>query len=179
MAMSERGDFTNWHLRLGWAGLLFYLALGVVLEGLHGFKAPWYLDTGSIQRRMLLTLAHSHGTLFSLVQVGVALTIRWYFPEPHRGDRVTFWGVTGGQVLVPLGFLGGGIWLHHGEAGLGVFLVPPGAACMLAGLGAFVWKLWPATSRRRSAPAVPPSASPRESSPEGSRERDRRKSGRR
>jgi hypothetical protein len=38
------------------------------------------------------------------------------------------------SVLLPLGFLLGGIWVYGGDPGLGVLLVPPGALCLLAAL---------------------------------------------
>jgi hypothetical protein len=41
------------HLFFGWLGLLVFVLLGVVLEALHGLKAPWLLDPGSEARRPL------------------------------------------------------------------------------------------------------------------------------
>jgi hypothetical protein len=35
-------------------------------------------------------------------------------------------------VLLPLGFVVGGIWFYGGDPGLGVFLVPVGALALLA-----------------------------------------------
>ncbi len=64
------------HLRFGWAALLAFLALGLVLEALHGFKVGWYLDVASSTRRLLFTLAHAHGTLLALVNIAYALTLR-------------------------------------------------------------------------------------------------------
>lgn len=32
------------HLRFGWWSLWCFLTLGLVLEGMHGFKVRWYLD---------------------------------------------------------------------------------------------------------------------------------------
>src|SRR5215210_7744309 len=52
-------------LRQGWIGVACWMAVGLLLEGLLGYKAPGYLhDT---QRRELFRLAHTHGTLLSMV----------------------------------------------------------------------------------------------------------------
>ena len=64
------------HLRFGWWSLLLFLTMGIVLEVMHGFKVGWYLDVGNETRRLLLRLAHAHGTLLSLVHVVFALTLR-------------------------------------------------------------------------------------------------------
>ena len=51
------------HLKLGWVWLLLFATLGLVLEGLHGLKAGFYLNVGMETRRLMWTLAHTHGTL--------------------------------------------------------------------------------------------------------------------
>src|SRR5262245_40711472 len=60
------------HHLIGWCGLLVFLSLGALLETLHGFKIGFYLDPGHKLRRELWTLAHAHGTLLSLVNIGFA-----------------------------------------------------------------------------------------------------------
>lgn len=123
------------HLRLGWTGLLVFLTLGIALEVLHGFKVSWYLSPDGTQRRLLLTLAHAHGTLLSLVQIALAFTLR-AAPIPNgRLANCMSWSMTGGQFVLPLGFLLGGVWLLGGEPGPGIFLVPAGAAALLLGVG--------------------------------------------
>src|SRR5262245_34742984 len=44
------------HHCVGWLGLLVFLSLGVLLEGLHGFKIGLYLDPGNRIRREMWTL---------------------------------------------------------------------------------------------------------------------------
>ena len=41
------------HLKLGWVWLLLFATLGLVLEGLHGLKAGFYLDVGMETRRLM------------------------------------------------------------------------------------------------------------------------------
>src|SRR6266849_1290438 len=69
------------HHLFGWIGLLVFLSLGGVLEALHGFKIGAYLDLAHKVRREMWTLAHAHGALLALVQVGFAAGVstfgRW------------------------------------------------------------------------------------------------------
>src|SRR4249920_2505171 len=74
------------HLRLGWTAILVFLALGLVLEGLHGFKVALYLDVSNETRRLMWTLAHAHGGLLALINVLVGLSIR-IMPEVGLAHR--------------------------------------------------------------------------------------------
>ncbi|MGE4183304.1 MAG: hypothetical protein AB7J34_26095 [Limisphaerales bacterium] len=130
------------HLRAGWGGFLLFLLGGVVLEALHAIKAPAYLDVGNSSRRLMWTLAHSHGTLLSLMQIGFVATIRSNPEAVARFPRMISWGLVAGQFLLPLGFLLGGVWLQGGEPGPGVFVVPVGAGFLVAGVGALVWNVF-------------------------------------
>src|SRR5690242_10928866 len=63
------------HLRFGWFTLLFFLTLGLVLETLHGFKVQSYLNVVNETRRLMWTLAHAHGTLLALTNLGFAFSV--------------------------------------------------------------------------------------------------------
>ena len=63
------------HLLCGWWFLTGFILLGIALESLHGFKVSWYLDPAFETRRLLWRLAHAHGTLLSLIQLGFAAAI--------------------------------------------------------------------------------------------------------
>ncbi len=122
------------HLRVGWWALLGFASLGVVLESLHGFKVGFYLDVSNETRRLLWTLAHVHGALLSLVNVAFALTLT---ALPGFGDgrrRLASRCLLAGLLLMPAGFFLGGSFLHDGDPGLGVLLVPPGALLVLVAL---------------------------------------------
>ncbi len=121
------------HLRFGWWSLFTFLALGVVLETLHGFKIGWYLDVDVEMRRLMLTLAHAHGTLFAVVNIAAGLTLRTVkgFELTRAASSSLIWGA----VLLPVGFLLGGVAIHDGDPGWGVWLVPVGALLMLYGAG--------------------------------------------
>lgn len=121
------------HLRFGWWSLFSFLTLGVVLETLHGFKLPWYLNVDVEMRRLMFTLAHAHGTLLALVNIAAGLTMRTVkgFELTRGASRALLWG----SVLLPVGFLLGGLVIHDGDPGLGVIFVPIGALLLLYGVG--------------------------------------------
>ncbi|MSU35696.1 MAG: hypothetical protein EXS36_11415 [Pedosphaera sp.] len=122
------------HLRLGWGSLLLFLTLGLVLEGLHGFKVGAYLDLSNHTRRLMWTLAHAHGTLLGLVHLGFAATLAALGPSKAVHLRAAAGLLTSGGILIPAGFFLGGIWIHSGDPGLGILLLPVGAVCLFASI---------------------------------------------
>ena len=72
------------HLAFGWWSLFVFGALGLILETLHGFKVPAYLDVSNESRRLMWTLAHAHGTLLGLIHIAFALTLRAQCLDPRR-----------------------------------------------------------------------------------------------
>ena len=116
------------NLRFGWWSLLVFLSLGGVLETLHGFKIGWYVDVGNETRRFMFTLAHAHGTLLALVNIVVGLTVRILDRFALRSS-VSF-ALIWAAILLPGGFFLGGIVIYDGDPGLGVWLVPVGAALL-------------------------------------------------
>ena len=139
-------DTSRLHLHVGWWSLLAFLTLGFILESFHGFKVGFYLDVSSSTRRLMWTLAHAHGTLFSLLNVLFALSIR-VMPDWSEASRtLASRCLLGALVLIPLGFFLGGIFIRGGDPGLGVLLVPPGALLLFVGV------LLTAKAARSSAP---------------------------
>jgi hypothetical protein len=134
MSRDERAEqIISRHLRAGWWALGFYLLLGVVLEALHATKAGFYLDVGSEARRLLFRLAHAHGTLLALINVLFALTAR---ASPAAASPLASGTLLAALVLLPGGFLLGGIWAQGGDPGVGALLAPAGAAALAIGVGA-------------------------------------------
>jgi hypothetical protein len=134
-----RRDVARRHHCVGWCVLLLFLSLGAFLEFLHGFKLGFYLDPAHRLRRELWTLAHAHGTLLALVQIGFAATLtqfgRW---TAGRLKLVSFF-MLDATVLIPLGFFLGGLWPSEGDPWVGILLVPPGALLLfIAVLGIIV-----------------------------------------
>jgi hypothetical protein len=95
---------------------------------MHGFKIGWYVDVGNETRRLMFTLAHAHGTLLAIVNIAAALTARKMdgFTLRPSVSLALIWAT----ILLPAGFFLGGIVIYDGDPGLGVWLVPIGAALL-------------------------------------------------
>ena len=118
------------HLRAGWWGLAVFLLLGAVLETMHALKSPVFVDAGRETTRMMLRLAHSHGTLLGIVNILYALTVR---AQPKVSSRAASAALLTALVVLPGGFLLGGLYAHGGDPGLGIILVPVGALAIVVG----------------------------------------------
>lgn len=118
------------HLHFGWWSLLAFLTLGIVLEGLHGFKVGAYLNVSNSTRRLMWTLAHAHGTMLALVQIAFGVTVRFVPEWEARQRELASACLRGATVLVPAGFFLGGLFIHTGDPGLGILLVPVGAVLL-------------------------------------------------
>lgn len=123
---------TRRHLRFGWWTLLVFLTLGLVLEALHGLKIGFYLSVTNETRRLMWTLAHAHGTLLALVNLGFAFTIR-LLPEWSARERgLASVCLRAATLLMPAGFFLGGTVIYSGDPGLGIILLPVGGLLLLA-----------------------------------------------
>lgn len=127
-------DVAARHLRFGWWALLLFLTLGLVLEALHGFKVDAYLAVSNETRRLMWTLAHTHGALLALVNLAFAAGVRG-LPDWEGGPRqIASRCLRAANVLMPAGFFLGGAWIHGGDPGLGILLVPLGGALLFVGV---------------------------------------------
>lgn len=117
------------HLRFGWCYLVLWVSIGLTLEALHGFKVGWYLDVGNDTRRLMFTLAHAHGSFLALVNIALALSAQSIWNGEIRAS--VSWSMIWAAILLPGGFLLGGIVIYGGDPGLGVWLVPVGALLLL------------------------------------------------
>ena len=122
-------------LRQGWVSVAVWMTVGLLLEGLLGYKAPGYLNDP--QRRELFRLAHSHGTLLGVVLIAAALTGQRFAVPPLMAQRA----LRIGAVLMPVGFLLAGVWHPEGDPGLAIWLVPPGALLVIFGVVAIALSL--------------------------------------
>ena len=117
------------HVRLGWWIVAIYLSLGIALEAMHGFKVDWYLNVANETRRLMFTLAHTHGTLIGILHLAFAFTLSR--ATGGAWARRASACLTGAAILLPGGFFLGGIVVYDGDPGRGVLLVPVGAALLL------------------------------------------------
>ena len=138
------------HVRLGWWAVFGFAGLGLALETLHGFKIGAYLDVSNETRRLMWTLAHAHGTLVGVLNVAFGLSILALPALGGSRQRLASQSLVGALVLLPGGFFLGGVRFYAGDPGIGVALVPVGAALLLLA----VWTI------ARSVPAADGKAGP-------------------
>lgn len=127
------------HMRFGWWSLAVFVGLGIALETLHGFKIVWYLGVNAETRRLMWTLAHSHGTLLSVLQIIFGLTISKLSAKTGSIQVRASICLLGAGLLMPLGFFLGGLFCYSGDPGMGILLVPPGGILLLIGVTSVAW----------------------------------------
>ncbi len=125
------------NLRAGLLALATFTLLGLLLEALHAFKLGLYLDVDNETRRLLWRLAHAHGTLLGLVNVCYALAAQSW---PHLEDRLAARALLTALLLMPLGFLLGGVFANGGDPGASVGLAGAGGVALFFGLAKVAWK---------------------------------------
>ena len=118
-------------MRFGWWALLGFLTLGIVLEALHALKLGWYLNLANQTRRFMWTLAHAHGTLLALINIAFGAAATAMPGLTQRLNKFASPFLLASSLLLPLGFLLGGVYIMEGDPGLGILLVPPGALLLL------------------------------------------------
>ena len=118
-------------LRTGLCLLAVSIPLGLTLEALHAMKVQVYL--GSALRRELWTLAHAHGNLLGILCLVLASLGSRLVPDPARRQRLERL-LAVGAVLMPLGFLLGGVLNSEGDPSLGILLVPVGGVFVFVAL---------------------------------------------
>jgi len=124
-------DYSQRHFRWGWWSILVFATLGLTLEALHGFKVRVYLDTSNETRRLMWTLAHAHGIGLALVHIVFGLMLRVAPDTAARNLPTISTSLVAASVLLPGGFFLGGIAFYAGDPGVGIALVPVGAAALL------------------------------------------------
>ena len=130
--MTEKADNSRlryFHQWFGWATLLLFLSVGLILEMLHGFKVSWYLDVGAENRRLRFTLGHSHGALIGLIHL--AFSAHAERMKVGRALSLGSWTLCSATVLLPGGFFLGGVFLLGTDPGLGVLLTPLGGLLLV------------------------------------------------
>ena len=119
---ASKAAFLN--VKFGLWALLAYLSLGLGLEGLHGFKVGWYLEFET--RRLMWTLGHAHGVLLSVLSIGFGMLMRTRTDITEAWPRIASACLIAATILLPGGFLLGGIYVYDGDPGPAVLLSPVG-----------------------------------------------------
>ncbi len=125
------------NLRAGLTALCAFSALGLLLEVLHALKLGFYLNVDNETRRLLWRLAHAHGVLLGVLNVGYALVEHAW---PPLGDALAARALLAALVLMPSGFLLGGAFARAGDPGVAVALAGAGGVALLFGLAKVAWK---------------------------------------
>ena len=115
------------HLRIGWWSILCFLSWGVVLEALHVFGAEFYRGVGAETSRLMWRLAHVHGALLGLVHIAFGVRIFIAAGWISTSRRIASYCLLLASILLPAGFLLGGVFVSGGDPSVGVALVPVGA----------------------------------------------------
>ena len=122
-----RREVARRHHLIGWSALLLFLSLGAFLEFLHGFKLGFYLDPEHRLRREMWRLAHAHGTLLALIQIGFAAGLAHFGHWTASRLKLVSFFLLDAALLIPLGFFLGGLSPSESDPWVGILLVPPGA----------------------------------------------------
>ena len=125
-------SYSRLHMRFGWWSLAIFLSLGFILESFHGLTLGFYLDVRNETRRLMWTLAHSHGTLLALVNIAFGASVGQLAGWPVSRLRLASRCLRMGSVLLPVGFFSGGILVHGGDPGLSILIVPAAAELLIA-----------------------------------------------
>ena len=144
-------DYSRRHLTFGWWSLLVFATLGLTLEALHGFKVRAYLDASNDTRRLMWTLAHAHGTALAIIHVVFGLLLRVAPDTTARSMPTISTSLIAASVLLPGGFFLGGVAFYAGDPGIGIALVPIGAASLLYAVFAIARGVTKSTESNRRA----------------------------
>lgn len=132
-------NFTRTQFCFGW--ICFWIFFGLLLDSFMGMKQLFYLANPI--RREMWRLAHTHGTLLTLVFV-VYKQFHGITKKEHENMMFI------GTILMPVGFFLGGIITTEIDPFVGIFLVPVGGLLFVLGL---LFSLF--TAAPQSAPQKP------------------------
>jgi hypothetical protein len=130
---AEHEALVRRHLAFGWWSLALFTSFGLLLEAGHGLKLGWYLDVGNATRRLSFTLGHAHGTLLGFANVAFALSLRHARLTAVAAARASL-ALRAATILMPLGFILGGVAFYAGDPGFAIALVPPGALLLVVAM---------------------------------------------
>ncbi len=115
--------FTRTQFCFAW--ICLWIFFGLLLDSFMGMKQLFYLSNPI--RREMWRLAHTHGTLMTLVFLAY-VHFRGIAKKQHENMMFI------GALLMPVGFFLGGIVTTEIDPFVGVFLVPIGGLLFVLGL---------------------------------------------
>ena len=113
----------------GWFGLAVFMAFGLLFEGLIGYRSPAYLNDPI--RRELFRLAHAHGTILSLLLLIADLFLT---SRQIAIPRAAMWSLRAGAIVMPVGFLFGGLSTTETDPHFSIILSPIGGVMLIFGV---------------------------------------------
>lgn len=128
--MEDKSRLVTRHLVWGWGALGLFMVLGFAMELMHGFKVSWLLAVDNETRRFLWVLAHAHGGLLAILNLLFAFTLERQsaVSAPLRWASL---GFLSAMILMPAGFLAGGLVIYQGDPGPGIVLALLGATILI------------------------------------------------
>jgi hypothetical protein len=135
--MNDRTEINVRSLLLqSFIGIAAWMSFGLLLEGFLGFRVSGYMS--DLVRRELFRLAHTHGTLLSVLLLLCTLTVSKGLVYPNKFAVLS---LRIGTVLMPFGFLLGGTWTNKEEPNFLVFLAPIGGILVIFSVINFVFSI--------------------------------------
>jgi hypothetical protein len=113
----------------GFLGIVIWMSFGLLLEGFIGFRVSAYMS--NVVRRELFQLAHTHGTLLNILLLITVLALN---NRLISMNSFPLWVLRIGTILMPIGFLLGGIWIRGEEPNSLIFLAPIGGIMVIFGM---------------------------------------------
>jgi len=145
-ANGERQLLERRHVRAGFTLVFVYVLAGLALEAMHGFKVGFYLDVSNEARRLMWTLAHTHGTLIGVLNLAFAAALG-HIALPEAQLRLASACFVGSGIAMPAGFALGGVVIYGGDPGLAVLLAPLGGLALVVAVGLAMLGAWRARER--------------------------------
>lgn len=110
------------------------MAFGLLFEGLIGYRSPAYLNDPI--RRELFRLAHAHGAILSLL---LLIADQYLTSRGIAIPRLAMLSLRIGAVIMPFGFLLGGIWHTETDPHFSIILSPIGGVMLIFGIVAIAF----------------------------------------
>ena len=111
-----------------WISLAVFMTFGLLFEGLIGYRSPVYLNDP--MRRELFRLAHAHGTILSLL---VLVADQYLVSRNKILPSSAVWALRIGAIMMPIGFLLGGISHTETDPHFLIILSPIGGVLLIFG----------------------------------------------
>ena len=130
----EASDWRDDEPTLSSAGRCYCYLYSLVLHWKYFMDSKLAGTSMNETRRLMLRLAHAHGTLFAIINIAFALSIEHFGQWSTRRVDLASRALRMASVLLPGGFFVGGLHIYDGDPGLGIVLAPFGALAMVVAL---------------------------------------------